>query len=279
MLYSGLNHFMIDLFTGPSLLLCQHTWNLAYKFYNFRIFLQTDSRYCMPEQTSSADKIAAMEREIQLLKEKCEFLEKVIHEVPANIYISNLDLGVVWCNRSNEESLGYTLAEILEMGGMKYIETIVHPDDQQIPEDSITHYQQFNGAEFGGLFRAKHKEEDQYKWFVGWAKAFSKNQQGEVKEVVCVDVDLSPAMNTESQLVQALKEKLKQKRSRVVRSLRKREIEILELICKGCSTKEIAEQLFISPNTVSTHRKSIQKKLGTTNVADLVSLGKEAGLG
>ncbi|WP_299708366.1 LuxR C-terminal-related transcriptional regulator [uncultured Pontibacter sp.] len=233
----------------------------------------------MLEKTSRVDKITELEQEIQKLREKCEFLEKVIHEVPANVYISNLDEGVVWCNRTNEETLGYTLAEIHEMGGMAYMQAIVHPDDQNIPEDSINHYQHFNGAEFGGLFRARHKEEDQYKWFMGWAKAFSKNTEGEVKELICVDVDMSPRMNTEDQLVQALKENLKQKNRLLVRSLRKREIEILGLICQGCSTKEIAERLFISPNTVSTHRKSIQKKMGTNNVADLVSLGKEAGLG
>lgn len=233
----------------------------------------------MPEQSSDAIKMAAMEREIRNLREKCAFLEKVIHEVPANIYISNLNSGVVWCNRTNEEALGYTLEEILEMGGMAYLETIVHPDDQNIPEDSITHYQHFDGAEFGGLFRAKHRQESEYKWFLGWAKAFSKNQQGEVKEVICVDVDMSPHMNTEEQLTQALRENLKQKNKLLLKSLRKREIEILELVCKGCSTKEIADRLFISPNTVSTHRKSIQKKLGTSNVADLVSLGKEAGIG
>jgi DNA-binding CsgD family transcriptional regulator len=233
----------------------------------------------MLEQTSRANKVATLEQEIQKLREKCDFLEKIVHEVPANIYVSSLDLGVVWCNRTNEESLGFTLAEILEMGGMAYMEAIVHPDDQHIPEDSVNHYQHFDGAEYGGLFRARHKEEKDYKWFMGWAKAFSKNKQGEVKELICVDIDMSPRMNTEDQLVQALKENLKRKNRLLVRSLRKREIEILGLICQGCSTKEIAERLFISPNTVSTHRKSIQKKMGTTNVADLVSLGREAGMG
>jgi DNA-binding CsgD family transcriptional regulator len=228
---------------------------------------------------SDADKVAALEQELRQLREKCDFLEKVIDEVPANIYISNLDLGLVWCNRTNEVTLGYTLAEILEMGGMAYMREIVHPDDHNIPEDSINHYQHFNGAEYGGLFRARHKDTKDYKWFMGWAKAFSKNHDGEVKELICVDVDMSPRMNTEGQLVQALKENLKEKNKLLVRSLRKREIEILGLICQGCNTREIAEKLFISPNTVSTHRKSIQRKLGTNNVADMVSLGKEAGMG
>lgn len=225
------------------------------------------------------EQVASLEEELRSLRDKCQFLERVINEVPANIYISNLELGLIWCNRTNEKTLGYTLPEILDMGGMRYMLEVVHPDDHNIPEDSISHYQHFEGAEYGGVFRARHKDEQEYKWFMGWAKAFNKNPAGEVKELICVDVDMSPRMNTEGQLIQALKENLKEKNKLLINSLRKREIEILGLICQGCSTKEIAARLYISPNTVSTHRKSIQRKLGTSNVADLVSLGREAGIG
>jgi DNA-binding NarL/FixJ family response regulator len=96
---------------------------------------------------------------------------------------------------------------------------------------------------------------------------------------LCVDVDMSPQMNTEKQLVEALKETLKQKNQLLIKQLRKREVEILTLICKGLGTRAIAEQLFISEYTVQTHRKNIQSKLGTANVAEMVSLAKEAGLG
>ncbi|MBR0570435.1 helix-turn-helix transcriptional regulator [Microvirga sp. STS03] len=225
------------------------------------------------------ERIAELEQQLLELQQKCDFLEKVIHEVPANIYISDLEKGLTWCNKTNEESLGYTLEEIREMGGLEYMYKIVHPEDHNIPDDSITHYQNFEGAEYGGVFRAKHKDEKEYKWFIGWAKAFSKKGPDEVKELLCVDVDMSPRMNTDTQLVQALRDNLKQKNKLLIKCLRKREIEVLDLVCKGFNSKEIADKLFISPNTVSTHRKHIQQKLGTANVADLVSLGKEAGLG
>lgn len=233
------------------------------------------------KQTSTLplNRIAELEKQLQELEQKCAFLERVVHEVPANIYISDLKKGPVWCNRTNEETLGYTLKEIREMGGLEYMYNIVHPDDHNIPDDSITHYQSFDGAEFGGVFRAKHKNEKEYKWFIGWAKVFKKDESDHVQEILCVDVDMSPRMNTDKQLVQALRENLKQKNKLLIKSLRKRELEILDLVCKGNSTKAIADKLFISPNTVSTHRKNIQRKLGTANIADLVSLGREAGLG
>lgn len=222
--------------------------------------------------------LEALKKQVQELTQKCAFLEKVVHEVPANIYVSDLEKGVVWCNRTNEETLGYSLEEILGMGGLEYFRTIVHPDDQNIPTDSIAHYKSFSGAEYGGVFRARHKNEEEYRWFIGWAKAFTQNRKGEVKELLCVDVDMSPRMNTEEQLITALRENLRQKNNLLIQSLRKREVEILTLVCQGLSTKEIAQQLFLSDHTVHTHRRNIQRKLGTANVAELVLLAREAGL-
>ncbi|WP_343695275.1 response regulator transcription factor [Flavobacterium sp.] len=49
-----------------------------------------------------------------------------------------------------------------------------------------------------------------------------------------------------------------------------REIEIVTLICLEYSGKEIGEQLFISINTVETHRKNIMKKLNIKNTIGLV---------
>lgn len=49
-----------------------------------------------------------------------------------------------------------------------------------------------------------------------------------------------------------------------------RELEIVKLISLEYSGKEISEQLFISANTVETHRKNIMKKLQTKNTIGLV---------
>jgi DNA-binding CsgD family transcriptional regulator len=46
-----------------------------------------------------------------------------------------------------------------------------------------------------------------------------------------------------------------------------REIEIIILIALEHSGKEISEKLFISTNTVETHRKNIMKKLKAKTVS------------
>jgi len=48
-----------------------------------------------------------------------------------------------------------------------------------------------------------------------------------------------------------------------------REREVLVLVAQGCSSKEIADRLFISIHTVNTHRKNITRKTGIKSVAGL----------
>ena len=52
--------------------------------------------------------------------------------------------------------------------------------------------------------------------------------------------------------------------------LSERELEVLKKFANGLSYKEIAGQLFISPRTVESHKKSIFKKLQLNNHAELV---------
>jgi len=49
-----------------------------------------------------------------------------------------------------------------------------------------------------------------------------------------------------------------------------REIDVLKLIAQEYSTNEIAEQLFVSVNTVESHRKNLMKKLDVKNVVGLI---------
>jgi len=52
--------------------------------------------------------------------------------------------------------------------------------------------------------------------------------------------------------------------------LTKRETEVLREICQEKNTSEIAEVLFLSPNTVETHRSNLLLKVGVKNTAGLV---------
>ncbi len=55
-----------------------------------------------------------------------------------------------------------------------------------------------------------------------------------------------------------------------VDALSEREIDVLLGICRGLSTQEIADSLFISKRTVDAHRANILEKTGSKNTASLV---------
>jgi two-component system, NarL family, response regulator LiaR len=57
-----------------------------------------------------------------------------------------------------------------------------------------------------------------------------------------------------------------------------RELEILTLIARGLSNREIATQLFVSENTVKTHCARTFDKLGAARRTQAVQRGKELGL-
>lgn len=63
-----------------------------------------------------------------------------------------------------------------------------------------------------------------------------------------------------------------------VTDLSKREKEILCLIAKEFTAAEISEHLFISINTVNTHRRNLLSKLNAKNTAGLVKYAVENGL-
>ncbi len=62
------------------------------------------------------------------------------------------------------------------------------------------------------------------------------------------------------------------------KKLSDREQEILTLVSEGKTTKEIAEEIFVSARTVETHRVNMMKKLNVQNSAELIKKAAHLGL-
>ncbi len=61
-------------------------------------------------------------------------------------------------------------------------------------------------------------------------------------------------------------------------SITGREIQVLNLISKGFSTPEIANNLYISTETVKTHRSHLMRKMEANNAAFLIRKAFELNL-
>ena len=93
------------------------------------------------------------------------------------------------------------------------------------------------------------------------------------KEYFNADVTKALISNTNSSTFQTTSNK-----SPLLDGLTSREKEIIKHIAKGLTNGQIAEQLFISPRTVDTHRTNIMRKIGVHNVASLIRFAFQNGL-
>lgn len=64
-----------------------------------------------------------------------------------------------------------------------------------------------------------------------------------------------------------------EKNSQPKAEISERETEVLQLMANGKSTKQIADALYISIDTVESHRKSLYKKLKVGNASEAVAWG------
>jgi len=63
-----------------------------------------------------------------------------------------------------------------------------------------------------------------------------------------------------------------------MKNISKREQEVLHLIAYEHSSKEIASRLYLSYQTIISHRKNIMRKLDVKNTAGMIRVGFEQGL-
>lgn len=61
-------------------------------------------------------------------------------------------------------------------------------------------------------------------------------------------------------------------------SLTPREVEVIRLVRQGLSNPQIAKRLYVSDETIKSHRKNIHVKLGIRNVIELINFADKNGL-
>jgi len=60
--------------------------------------------------------------------------------------------------------------------------------------------------------------------------------------------------------------------------LSKRELQLVRMIKRGMTNREVAEELHLSIHTVEAHRKKVHAKLGVSSIAELVKKAFEIGI-
>ncbi|MBH1971936.1 MAG: response regulator transcription factor [Moraxellaceae bacterium] len=95
-----------------------------------------------------------------------------------------------------------------------------------------------------------------------------------IETIMRGEVYLSPAIS--AQIMKGFQQKTP--KSSADQLLTQRQLEVLRLVAKGCSSKEIARELSISIKTIETHRSQIMQRLDIHNMTGLVRYAVKMGL-
>lgn len=221
------------------------------------------------------------------------FLESIksVH----NSAISIFDLAKmqhVYVSSTFEGLLGWDLNEARKPGH-EYIDARMHPDD-------LEHLNRVSSQFFELILKVKKEDRvnmAHYKMVMDYR---TKGRDGtfvrviEQHKLLELDsndnvwlslsvLDLSPDQDLQSlcryRLVNASTGELYHlPKTSIATNLSLREQEILQLLARGLISKQIADQLFISVNTVNTHRQRILEKLSVSNTTEAVQHATRLGL-
>lgn len=228
-----------------------------------------------------------------ILEKHIQFLEsiKMVH----NSAISIFDLyrmQHVYVSSTFEGLLGWNIEEA-QKPGHEYIDSRMHPED-------IEHLNQVSSRFFELVLKVKKEDRANmlhYKMVLDYRTLGRDGsyvrviEQHKLLEFDCNDnvwlslsmLDISPDQDLKSlcryRLVNALTGELYHlPKDNLPANLSLREQEILQLLAKGLISKQIADKLFISVNTVNTHRQRIIEKLSVSNTTEAVQYAARLGL-
>ncbi|MDQ1266556.1 MAG: hypothetical protein QG635_1708 [Bacteroidota bacterium] len=229
------------------------------------------------------------EEDYSILNEHIPFLERLDVIDSSAIYIIDLyKRKLHYISAKFGAFFGYDMAKINEEG-TDYIDRHVHPDDLtklfetgfyfmkiafQLPAQPRLDYKLIVD------YRIQNAK-GEYVRIIKQQKALELDRRGNIW-LALVMVDIAPEQELELPLRSRLinirtGELYRMPAKNSLSTLSNREKEILSLISKGMISRQIADKLFISVNTVNTHRQRIIEKLNVANTFEAIKYAGELG--
>jgi DNA-binding NarL/FixJ family response regulator len=111
------------------------------------------------------------------------------------------------------------------------------------------------------------------------ANGYVTKQRGASELLTAIRTVLQNEIHVSSHVASFLLRKLAgarpSKRANATDQLSDRELQVLRCIGQGLSVRDIAEQLFLSPKTIESHRENIKRKLNLSNGGELLKYAIE----
>lgn len=196
--------------------------------------------------------------------------------------------------RNSNDLLGFS-SDLLVREGMRFYSERIDPTDRDramlVFKESYQHYNTITPAlrkhhRFSLTYRFRHGTTGEPMWVLHQSIPAYIDANGALVYSLHLLTDITPYKTdatahgrfyvpTSSQGLQMLRIPSEEQLTRV---LTKREKEIIRMLMEGMSSKDIAQTLGISANTVNNHRKRLLGKTGCNNSMELVRYAMENGL-
>lgn len=208
-----------------------------------------------------------------------EFLKKLIKCTPASIHVLEIneqcETRPFWIGEEYTRITGFDPIIRKQMGFVAP-EEFYHEEDAPIVRELTRLFVIGQNEKFAMFLRFKRSVVRSEWVYVRGARI--RIEEGKHHMVVVLFPINDQAVHSQLKVDLYTKEINRLKHQLTLSKLTKTELNVLEMLGKGLSTKEVANQLCRSYDTVNNHRRSIFSKLGIHKISDLVSLAKEAGL-
>ena len=203
--------------------------------------------------------------ESTILKKKYS-LEDFAEIIPGIVHVNNInDFEINYLNHFGEGKFNISLEEILSEGS-DFVKNFFEPGSLEIfSQPLIQMVEENDDSKVISFFqKVRLNKHVDYSWLLTTSKILKGR-----KEFISISQVLSGVDSSTKAMTRLLDDNLYlRKNMNKFGELTKREKQILKLVAEGMSTKQIAEELFLSHYTVSTHRKNINHKLGFKSLMD-----------
>jgi len=222
-----------------------------------------------------------MDKNIQKkLIEKVKIMEEIM---PYNYIIHRLpDFSIVYLSKMAKKNIGIPEEENNPLSFHEYFSSFFdfEAEKERIKEAAVRIPAMDNDSYFTFFQHVKTiHATDRFDCFVSSTKIFYRDEKGEPKYTLTIAF---PMIKGESDSVKVNRLLLEKKNVRdkwqVFSTLTNREKQILQFMARNATSQEIAEKLFISENTVQTHRRNVKRKIGAKTDFDVISFAQSFDL-
>jgi DNA-binding CsgD family transcriptional regulator len=207
-----------------------------------------------------------------LIELKIAEIDAVADSLPGVVIILNDDCRrVLYMSAQGLQRIQATLPEVIALGE-EYYPRFFNPEEAQDYVPKVVDLLERNDLGYSVSFfqQVRTGPQRSFELYLSTARVLAQSQQGHPLLTIC----LSCLIDRESHITMKVQRLLDENaflRTHAARfaKLTNREQQVLANISRGHSSGEIAENLFISVQTVDTHRRNIRQKLATTSTFEL----------